>query len=64
MKQRSRCAMPMELSKSFALAVTEETCQDHGWIAKNGEYSLFRTLQRMLPQVRLQRLIDVLIWTL
>jgi hypothetical protein len=46
-----RVQNPRELAASFALAVTEETIPGNGIIAKNGEESLFRTLQLLLPQV-------------
>jgi hypothetical protein len=39
------------LSSDFALAVTEQTAVADSWIARNGNVSLFRTLQRIVPQV-------------
>ena len=42
--------MPRALAASFAFAVTEETKLGYGLIAKNGEASLFRTLQHLIPQ--------------
>ena len=40
-----------ELAASFATAVTEQTPVGYGWIAKNGEESLYRIFQQLLPQV-------------
>ena len=41
------------LSSDFALAVTAQTAVSDSWIARNGNVSLFRTLQRIMPQVRI-----------
>ena len=41
---------PRELAAYFACSVTKASTSNH-WVAKNGESSLFKTLQRMLPEV-------------
>ncbi len=50
-KPSSRIENPRQLAASFALAVTAQTAVGRGWIARNGDESLFRALQRILPQV-------------
>jgi hypothetical protein len=50
-KASSRIENPRDLARSFAFAVTAENSAPDGWIAKNGSASIFRTLQRMLPEV-------------
>ena len=42
---------PKELAAEFACAVTEHSTNEADWVARNGDESLFRTLQRMLPEV-------------
>jgi hypothetical protein len=51
-KQIPRIENPRKLAASFAMAVTIQTTIGRGCIARNGEDSLFRLLQRMLPQVK------------
>jgi hypothetical protein len=43
---------PRELVARFALIVTEQTSEGISCIAKNGDNSLFRTFQRIVPQVQ------------
>jgi hypothetical protein len=40
-----------QLAAYFACCVTTESTNTTHWVAKNGESSLFKTLQRMLPEV-------------
>ena len=54
MQASVRIANPKEFAAHFALAVTEQTHIGAGGIAKNGEGSLFRIFQVLLPQVSLQ----------
>ena len=42
---------PKELSAMFASMVTVPAA-DYFWIARNGEESLFKVLQKMMPKVR------------
>ena len=42
---------PEKLGAAFAAAVTIETAPGQGWLARNGEDSVFRTLHRILPKV-------------
>jgi len=51
-KQESPIEHPRKVAASFAIAVTARVAVGSGWIARNGEFSLFRTLQRILPRVR------------
>ncbi len=46
-----RIENPRQLSAAFAIAVTSKSDSPHCWVARNGEESIFRTLQRILPQV-------------
>ena len=43
--------MPIRLAVAFAKTVTVETAVGRGWVARNGDSSLFEALQRILPQV-------------
>jgi hypothetical protein len=43
---------PRQLAAYFASCVTTESNSDTHWVAKNGENSLFKILQRMIPEVR------------
>jgi hypothetical protein len=49
--QAPRVENPRNLAAAFAMAVTAQTPVGRGWIARNGKESLFRTLQRIMPQV-------------
>jgi hypothetical protein len=51
-RQAARLQNPRELVARFALTVTERTPVGISWIAKNGDDSLFRIFQRMVPQVQ------------
>ena len=42
---------PKDLAAEFACAVTEHSTNEADWVARNGDESLFQTLQRMLPEV-------------
>jgi hypothetical protein len=42
---------PRQLAAKFACSVTIESTSSTHWVAKNGENSLFKTLQRMIPEV-------------
>jgi hypothetical protein len=44
---------PRQLAAYFASCVTTESDSDTHWVAKNGENSLFKILQRMIPEVRI-----------
>lgn len=50
-RQEARLQNPRELVARFALTVTQQTTVGICCIAKNGDNSLFRTFQRMVPQV-------------
>eukprot|EP00291_Cryptomonas_curvata_P023007 CAMPEP_0172170972 /NCGR_PEP_ID=MMETSP1050-20130122/11626_1 /TAXON_ID=233186 /ORGANISM="Cryptomonas curvata, Strain CCAP979/52" /LENGTH=428 /DNA_ID=CAMNT_0012842337 /DNA_START=180 /DNA_END=1462 /DNA_ORIENTATION=- len=50
-KQESPIEHPRKVAASFAIAVTARVAVGSGWIARNGEFSLFRTLQRILPRI-------------
>ena len=50
-KQITRIENPRKLAAAFAVAVTAPTPVGRGWIARNGQESLFRTLQLVMPQV-------------
>ena len=43
---------PKHLGMAYAYAVTVRSSDKMQWVARNGEYSLFESLQRALPQVR------------
>jgi hypothetical protein len=42
---------PRELATEFAEAVTIFSPKPHAWVARNGKESLFRTLERIIPEV-------------
>jgi hypothetical protein len=42
---------PKDLAADFACAVTEASSNQSDWVARNGEESLFSTLQRIIPEV-------------
>lgn len=42
---------PRQLAAFFARCVTAEATSSSDWVAKNGDSSLFKILQRMLPEV-------------
>ena len=42
---------PKQLAAQFACAVTEPSPSPTDWVARNGEQTIFRTLQKMLPEV-------------
>ena len=42
---------PKAFSAEFACAVTEASTNQSDWVARNGEESLFSTLERMFPEV-------------
>ena len=44
---------PRELAGDFACAVTEHSTNQMDWVARNGDESLFQTLQRIVPEVNL-----------
>ena len=44
---------PKRLAADFAEAVTTPSSRGGDWVARNGDESLFSTLRRVLPQVRL-----------
>ncbi len=44
---------PKQLALEFAMAVSVPSLNPNDWVARKGEESLFRTFQRMLPEVRL-----------
>ena len=41
---------PKELAGEFACAVTEHSTNHLDWVARNGDESLFHTLQRIVPE--------------
>ncbi len=43
---------PKQLALAFAAAVTVHSPSYRDWVARNGEESLFRTLHRILPEVK------------
>ena len=43
---------PRQLAAFYAKSVTAEATSSSHWVAKNGDSSLFKILQRMLPEVR------------
>ena len=51
--QDVRLQNPRKLVAHFASIVTEQTPVGKSCIAKTGDMSLFRTFQRMMPQVQL-----------
>jgi hypothetical protein len=53
------CPNPRELAASFALVVTEPVQIGSSWIAKNGDESLFRTFQSLLPQVFFDAVVEL-----
>ncbi len=46
-----RVENPRQLAAAFAISVTARDHAPTSWVARNGEQSIFRTLQRVLPQV-------------
>ena len=42
---------PKKLAADFACSVTVYSSNHMHWVARNGEESVFRTLQRILPEV-------------
>ena len=46
-----RAPNPKEVAVAFAIAVTAKNETPGNWVARNGEESIFKTLQRILPQV-------------
>ena len=42
---------PRQFASLFACCVTAESHDSHLWVAKSGDNSLFRTLQRIFPEV-------------
>ena len=46
---------PKQLSLEFARSVTEKSIDSADWVARNGEYSLYRTLTTMYPKVSHRR---------
>ena len=50
---------PRQLAAHFACCVTTESTTSTHWVAKNGESSLFKTLQRMLPEVSSIQMFDI-----
>ena len=42
---------PKEFAATFAHSVTAPSDNNVDWVARNGEESLFRTLQRVIPEV-------------
>jgi hypothetical protein len=55
LKQVPPIEHPRKVAASFAVAVTARVSNGHGWIARLGEQSLFRTLQRLMPRVWLMQ---------
>ena len=48
----NRIENPRKLAAAFAIAVTVRDHSATSWVARNGEMSIFRILQRILPQVQ------------
>ena len=44
---------PRQLAAEFARCVTSDASTTEHWVAKNGDNSLFKVLQRMLPEVNI-----------
>ena len=44
---------PRQLAAVFACSVTTKSADNTHWVAKNGDNSLFKILQRMIPEVRI-----------
>ena len=42
---------PKQLAAQFACAVTEASPNPTDWVARNGDQTIFRVLQKMLPEV-------------
>jgi hypothetical protein len=60
--QIPRVENPRNLAAAFAMAVTAQTPVGRGWIARNGKESLFRTLQRIMPQVSVHFINSIFFW--
>ncbi len=43
---------PKDLAAQFACAVTIYSANQSDWVARNGNESIYRTLRRILPEVR------------
>ena len=57
----NRIENPRGLAAAFSIAVTVKDAASSSWVARNGEESIFRTLQRILPQVDIVILLQYLI---
>ncbi len=54
-KTRTRTSIfenPKEVAAEFACAITVPSSNQSDWVARNGNESLFRTLRRIIPEVR------------
>lgn len=49
--ERKRTDDPKLLGLAYACAVTVTSSDKMQWVARNGDYSLFESLQRALPEV-------------
>ena len=57
LRRRERILNPRKLAAAYALAVTTHDVSGHTMLARNGPDSLFRLLQRILPQVPMYSLL-------
>ena len=48
---KDRTARSRQLAAAFAMAVTASTAKGQGWIARRGEESIYKTVERIFPEV-------------